>query len=219
MKPLANVNTVPMLPKLKFPKTRSRKSPPVGPSPLRTMILPDLSSGSAIGSPNEMEVTKNSLDPHGVLPSDVLSPNPLPGSSRMLTDNNKGCLPCSAKKQDNDGTDALLGIIRELVEETGDWDDDLSMKDNFKSLMRNAVGEVVESEESSGTGSRSRSSDSSGTSNTDVDLGLLGLDRFKDDYSNGRDYEPEGAREDSAMDLVSSFWADSAGDVTDGKQK
>lgn len=91
----------------------------------------------------------------------------------------------------------LLGILRELVEETSEWDASLFMDQNFKAMIE---GSAVSREKL--TASRSAlSSDHS----QEVDLGSLGIDIFR---SDGETFIPHTGSSPSANDNAGmvSFW-------------
>ncbi|KAJ7771402.1 hypothetical protein DFH07DRAFT_711054, partial [Mycena maculata] len=114
----------------------------------------------------------------------------------------------------------LLGIIRELVEETSEWDpSNVFMSQNFKTLLqesgiaatKSVRGEFVAvvpgagkpEEPSAFTDSESDQS----TRSAEVDLGLLGLDIFR----NESFYDVESHTAEDSTNSV-SFWDEDSGD-------
>lgn len=92
-----------------------------------------------------------------------------------------------AEVDDNDPS-ILLGIIRELVEETSQWDADLYMDDNFKSMIQG-----------SGAGPSGQDGSFAADRSVEMDLGLLGLDVFRtEDFSNGYEEEARNGEMDGA---------------------
>ncbi|KAF9025592.1 hypothetical protein BDZ89DRAFT_1040507 [Hymenopellis radicata] len=82
----------------------------------------------------------------------------------------------------DDGTNVLLGIIRELVEETSQWDADLYMDSNFKHLLENANGTR------NPDGSLAESlHDADVTSPVQVDEGLFELDAVRSQFMDSDD--------------------------------
>lgn len=103
------------------PIPRVRRSPPLGPSPLRSMILLD--------TPGE-EDTVEGDDVARIGCSRVGL-----GSPSLSQSGNRTSLQEHAVKASND-SDGVLGIIRELVYETNDWDPSLFVDENFKTLIK-----------------------------------------------------------------------------------
>lgn len=103
------------------PIARVRRSPPLGPSPLRSMILPNTPGEEDTVECNDVARIECSHIGLG-LPS--LSQS---GIRARLHEH-------VAEASDN--SDGVLGIIRELVYETNDWDPSLFMDDNFKTLIK-----------------------------------------------------------------------------------
>jgi hypothetical protein len=127
------------------PKPRSssvgvRRSPPLGPSPLRTMILPDNSVQSNDIRPGSRDSSVIGRTHYGHLGigfptpnTNYEQPNDPPESSH-----NQQHAKTSATQISDDDPNILLSIIRELVEETSEWDASLFMDDNFKSMIQNS---------------------------------------------------------------------------------
>lgn len=130
--PLSPVAMFKLRPRYKLWSVRMKRSPPLGPSPLRTMILPessdpdlsprvsrqDPSTTTLCDEPNNFEL----LTEDGTVRSEEQKITSAP-SSGIVEENNP---------------DALLGLIRELAEEVNDWDDTLFMDKNFKSMIENS---------------------------------------------------------------------------------
>ncbi|KAJ7179109.1 hypothetical protein C8R46DRAFT_1211718 [Mycena filopes] len=135
-------------------RVRTRRSPaigPIGPSPLRTMILPEsveseLASRSNKENPN---VKYRPVSAHGSCASlggtaRVGSGSGISGSTASSNNvvlkakrrHSSISSPCpSIIEEDDPGV--LLGIIRELVEETSEWDpSSVFMSQSFKNLLQ-----------------------------------------------------------------------------------
>ncbi|KAG7449176.1 uncharacterized protein BT62DRAFT_1073689 [Guyanagaster necrorhizus] len=158
--PLPPREPIPALPKAR-PNTRSlsvrsRKSPPIGPSPLRTMTLPESVIGDLFSLPslpdppntNEYQNPNNSYTARlsrrsystvglGFPPVSCAPPDDpkVDSAKRSSTDST------SSKRTDGDGSNLLLSIIREPVEETSQWDTSLCMDDKFESMIETAGNE------------------------------------------------------------------------------
>jgi hypothetical protein len=104
-----------------------------------------------------------------------------------------------SESEDEESTNALLGMIRELVQATSEWDGSIALDDKFKAMVESA-DPADSSSSSAGSGPVAGS--------CEIDLGLLGLDRFGGFVDAPRDYELEGASADSAGDLsrLGSLW-------------
>lgn len=177
---------------------RVRKSPVIGPSPLRVMTLPE--------GPSSDSVNANKCSGGRLKPSQ---------EQRHKEDN--PIRPLSSFKDADEDEAALLGIIQELIEETSDWDPDLFMDAGFKSLLHDpslkasSVSLHVFEEGNISHGSSSGPEPSSGSSNhsgsDEMDLGLLGIElsparRTKAKAAASSDTHSNSLRDD---DLV-SFW-------------
>lgn len=146
---------------------RVRKSPIIGPSPLRVMTLPEGPSSDSVGA---------NKCPDGRLKP---SQEQRPGEDNCIR-------PLSSFKDADEDEAALLGIIQELIEETSDWDPDLFMDAGFKTLLHDtslkasSVSLRVFEEGNVSQGSSSGPEPSSGSSNhsgsDEMDLGLLGIE-------------------------------------------
>ena len=131
--PLPPLNSVVMFklrPRYRFLSVRTKRSPPLGPSPLRTMILPDRSSDSNLSPRTSREdPSMTTLCELNTFGPDVES---LTSAKKRITG---GQSPRTIEDSD---TDHVLGLIRELAEEVNDWDDSLFMDKNFKSMIDNS---------------------------------------------------------------------------------
>jgi hypothetical protein len=117
-----------------------------------------------------------------------------------------------SSKVDEDDPCVLLGIIRELVEETSEWDpSSVFMSQNFKSLLQESgISATRSSSEGFGEadatipeevpGSMQLESEQS-TQSAEMDLGLLGLDIFRD-----RSFFDAGSYAQKDPANLISFW-------------
>ena len=126
--------------------SRPRRSPPLGPSPLRAMILPDVSDSSFCVNSNK-NISKSSS--RRSLDLGLGLSLPLQKSSELHRANTqnpasylrKDCFVVGNARSGKAGAEdpnILLGIIRELVEETKEWDNNLFMNQDFKSMIENS---------------------------------------------------------------------------------
>ncbi|KAK0468398.1 uncharacterized protein EV420DRAFT_463484 [Desarmillaria tabescens] len=192
--PLPPCEPVPALPKARLNNSsmsvRSRKSPPIGPSPLRIMTLPE----SVIS--NLVSLPASQSDPPNINEYQEQNSHPtrlnrqsysniglgFPPSCAPTGDRNAALVKRSStdstspKHVDDDGSNLLLGMIRELVEETSQWDTSLYMDDKFKSMI-----------ETAGSEARGLEKCESVASPVEVDLGLLGLEVFRGQFGNGNE--------------------------------
>ncbi|KAF9075836.1 hypothetical protein BDP27DRAFT_1415000 [Rhodocollybia butyracea] len=167
------------------PSVRSRKSPPVGPSPLRNMTLPTVSVKANLNNfvahsgnshpPTELTTDRQVLSENekkhnyfnlgigypsswgiglGLESSQVpatMTELSRSGSHRQVSQPSSSgfvshrttsvsvvTAESSPKTPESDDTDAMLGIIQELIEETSRWDDSLFMDNSFKALIENS---------------------------------------------------------------------------------
>lgn len=135
---------------------------------------------------------------------------------------------CARKRQnsaaDDNDPDILLGIIRELVEETREWDGSLFMDKNFKSMMQNSQlsssdGANACKSLASNDYQRHEGEGITEDESAEFDLSLLGLDIFR---SDGETFIPadDSKRHLSIIesaDLV-SFWEDGGWVNDEGKR-
>ncbi|KAJ7129636.1 hypothetical protein C8R44DRAFT_850748 [Mycena epipterygia] len=212
-------------------KVRTRRSPaigPIGPSPLRTMILPESSDGelmkdrpasihssySALGGSTRVNELGSGSGTYARVAKGVSS-NCAPQAKRRHSS-------ISSRRDSNveeDDPSVLLGIIRELVEETSEWDpSSVFISPNFKTMLQESGITSTKSspqgflvaEEPSKTeqsyGFMESESDQS-TRSAEVDLGLLGLDIFRSES-----YYDDGSRNaDDSTNLI-SFWDEDSGE-------
>lgn len=215
--------TLPKLkPKPRSPSVRIRRSPAIGPSPLRSMILPDPSEGSLGSRASDKENSGSRSRPVSIKSAHSQLGLGLPSTRRLglerieNPENSTRGLNLTVKGQpmdgsprplcprDDDDPNILLGMIRELVEETSEWDSSLFMDEGFKSLIQESKMSVRAATDKGSHGIPEERS-------AEVDLGLLGLDIFRNDSKTSLLERPKGHREKQAErqkgDLV-SFWDD-----------
>ncbi|KAJ7180136.1 hypothetical protein C8R43DRAFT_1117463 [Mycena crocata] len=221
-------------------KVRTRRSPvigPIGPSPLRSMILPESTDGelSSYGEirlrNGEHSFTKDrpvsAQSPYTSLDRAMRASEIGSGASgtyvQIAKSTTKNLVPKAkrrhssvsspgASKADEDDPSVLLGIIRELVEETSEWDPStVFMSQNFKALLQESGIASTKSADRVAADVRSAEETSAFTSDqstqsTEIDVGLLGLELFssesfydatphKLDYSANLWDEDSGERE------------------------
>ncbi|KIY49220.1 hypothetical protein FISHEDRAFT_72565 [Fistulina hepatica ATCC 64428] len=127
--------------------TRSRRSLALGPSPLRNMSLPANEFGEL--SMSDLKAIQTFLDKENesvavtiVSPATTQSHNPygigLGHPERPPFNNHRSSVSTWRSSKGNEDPNLLLGIIRELVEETSEWDPSLFMSKNFKTMLQNA---------------------------------------------------------------------------------
>ncbi|KAJ8515047.1 hypothetical protein ONZ45_g7485 [Pleurotus djamor] len=162
---------------------RTRKSPVIGPSPLRVMTLPEV--------PSSDQCTEKV----GIAPPTLSGDRPQSALSQGKGDEDEN---------------ALIGIIQELIEETSDWDPSLFMQPSFKSLLADtSVIREGNSNDAANTsnGSSSGPDTSSGSSNhsgsEEMDLSLLGVEFIRNQVNEQRPVE-RSQRNDGLV----SFWDD-----------
>ncbi|KAJ7682772.1 hypothetical protein DFH06DRAFT_1162098 [Mycena polygramma] len=199
--PLSSFPSPPFATSILKPKLRirTRRSPaippiPIGPSPLRTMILPDSESRPmSVHSPYASSGGAIRVGESGSSGARI-------GAARGASDNvgpkarrrPASVSSCHASEVEEDDPNVLLGIIRELVEETSEWDQSgVFMNQSFKNLLQesgmspanSAHGDFVAEEAPITEFYESNQSSRS----AEIDLGLLGLDFFKSDsFFDGR---------------------------------
>ncbi len=190
--PLPPLNSVVMFklrPRYRLLSVRAKRSPPLGPSPLRTMILPessdsDLSPRTSREDPSMMTLCEPNTDVETL----ASAKKRIMGSQSPRT------------IEDND-TDAVLGLIRELAEEVNDWDDSLFMDKNFKSMIDNSQDILLEKDRGQSTPNLSVVSPDSG------------FDRITESPTKGisrsRDTEVNDAMLSGGGQLISFWGADS----------
>ncbi|KAF8238706.1 hypothetical protein L208DRAFT_1386984 [Tricholoma matsutake] len=206
--------------KSRSPSVRSRRSPPLGPSPLRTMILPDNSDSipgfqnNAIGA-GCRDFSLSGRTYYGQLGIGFPTPNtnheqPNNPSEASQDQDTRQYAKISATTTSNNDPNILLSIIRELVEETREWDASLFMDDKFKSMIQNSgilLSEI--------TGGKSDTEKSDLHENAmlpdhseELDLGLIGIDVFHSEAQTSISDHNSAIQEPSRSDvkeLVSSW--------------
>lgn len=108
----------------KSSSVRNRRSPPLGPSPLRSILFPA----------NVIEEPKCDLD--SVLTIERMSVQ----SQRLSFDLSRFNIHQKRSKDltgsSSEGRESILDILQELAEETRDWDDSIAMDENFKAMIK-----------------------------------------------------------------------------------
>ncbi|KAL0070730.1 hypothetical protein AAF712_001951 [Marasmius tenuissimus] len=195
--------TLPRQQNVRTPSTRSKKTPPIGPSPLRIVTLPEMSISEfgalspRISSHLVEEATEEARAGErqaGVYPSigmgypsswgDRLksSLGSSTNSKKERCESSLGSRRVSKAAQD-EAEEVMLEIIRDLVEETSGWDTSLHMEDSFKSLIQNAGITPQNSLDDMGDGEVFLSDDLTKTESVatrvQIDLGLLELDPYR----------------------------------------
>ncbi|KNZ74449.1 hypothetical protein J132_06909 [Termitomyces sp. J132] len=178
---------------------RPQRSPAIGPSPLRAMILPDPSDPTvAVRASVSQAGSQNSSHCHDYSSLGL----DYPGSSLLPTWDAKDFKPqdkesVQAEKikethratLDTEDANTLVGMIRELVEETDQWDASLFKNKNFKAMIDDSKQAL------NGCSNHGHVGDSSHYSkeavqedkSSEVDLSFLGLDIFR---SGGETFIP-----------------------------
>jgi hypothetical protein len=170
-------------------QARARRSSSLGPSPLRAMILPDVSSGSDIGSPRSTRDDKENY--------------PTQNQNRHSH---------SSRTSDLAGEfGELSGKLSDIyISDQGPTSDSefIRASMNAEKASKILLNMAREREDAEGRSARSKGLSNSSTSRSrswepfnEVDLGLLGLDRFVGETQNCND----GMQGDSEIDFV-SFW-------------
>lgn len=130
--PLSPVAMFKLRPRYRLSSVRVKRSPPLGPSPLRTMILPESSDPDI--SPRVSRQDPSIMTLCGE-PNNFGLP---PEDGTVRSEKEKVINGRSLRIVEDNDPDALLGLIRELAEEVNDWDDTLFMDKNFKSMIENS---------------------------------------------------------------------------------
>lgn len=227
LSPYPPLNSLNPAPKVKHkpntPSLRVRRSPAIGPSPLRSMILPDPSDTNIVTQPTSegKEASKDSstfgqknyytrlglgfppascrgsMDKTDKL-HETITATELERNNRRHT-----CAQVSQQVEVED-SNLLLGIIRELVEETSEWDASLFMDQNFKAMIQGSGFSTLPRETL--IDSKSPPNGLSPDHSEEVDLGNLGIDIFR---SDGETFIPPTGNPSSpgnnSVELV-SFW-------------
>lgn len=170
---------------------RPRRSPALGPSPLRAMILPDPSdpkiavhvSPSRAGS--QTCSYSHSYSSLGLgFPSSPLSLVRDSEVEEVKLSRNRETVQMESEVHratvDEEDTNTLVGMIRELVEETDRWDASLFKDKHFKAMINNSKQALKgSSNHSLVRDSLYHSSETVEDESCEVDLGFLGLDIFR----------------------------------------
>ncbi|KAF5388235.1 hypothetical protein D9615_000437 [Tricholomella constricta] len=207
--------------KARRPSIRVRRSPAIGPSPLRTMILPDPSDSNMTARTNVSELrsrnSNTSLDHSRIglgFPktpyTDAQELKPIESSEAQEQEQNRNGRASGTTAGDD--PNVLMGIIRELVEETNQWDGSLFKDKNFKTMIENSKYPSFKGSQTRGTIVKEQFSRVSEDKSAEFDLSLLGLDIFR---SGGETFIPgtedkTHLNEGEGADLV-SFWRDGGG--------
>lgn len=171
---------------------RPRRSTTIGPSPLRTMILPDSSDSESVSQPaNERTSRPSSARSSMDSTYSNIGHEPKYRESDDLsrvsgyTNRRSRARRSTQQTEDEEDPNVILGIIRELVEETSDWDSSLFMDETFRTMIENSgvAPSTIPSKRAAGNSEASSGSDTSATlvdsgRSTEVDLALLGLSNF-----------------------------------------
>ncbi|RDB22737.1 hypothetical protein Hypma_010148 [Hypsizygus marmoreus] len=188
-----------VLPKIKHKgrttSVRIRRSPAVGPSPLRSMILPEISEPNlGMRSRDSFINTHHSnvglglpSSPPGIYYGDdalmdhVHAPDPAEDTRQSRTNRRHNSIA-----SESEDPNLILGIIRELVEETRDWDGSLFKDKDFKSMVQNSRLPSFKGGQAQGKARQQASAGRNGDSITkdesaELDLSLLGVDIFRSD--------------------------------------
>jgi len=211
--PLNSAHPTKMKQKPRSPSVRVRRSPPIGPSPLRTMILPDNSDVSPsfqkndINSKKDTSISRRAYHSHlglgfptnKVLHADQEQPNITLEASQSHQH--------PTINPNDDGPNILLSIIRELVEETSKWDASLFVDDNFKSMIQNS-GLLLSERTEDNSDTENGNSEGNGMPpdrSEELDLGLIGTDVVRQTSAS---YCDLAGRETSGSDVMelASFW-------------
>ncbi|KAG5652456.1 hypothetical protein H0H81_004952 [Sphagnurus paluster] len=177
---------------------RVRRSPAIGPSPLRAMILPDPSDSNA----NIRESVS-----HNAKAKTDYSPLGFGFRSTARAEDLIGAARANGATTKEDDPNLLMGIIRELVDETSQWDRSLFKDKNFKKMIEDSKQPLSERVDREPT---LVASGSAQDKSTELGLNPLVLDIFR---SGGETFLP---RAEVGRQLgqhtepdATSFWEDS----------
>uniref|UniRef100_A0A0W0FJU4 Uncharacterized protein n=1 Tax=Moniliophthora roreri TaxID=221103 RepID=A0A0W0FJU4_MONRR len=222
-----NASTLPRLKTAtRTPSFRNRKSPVLGPSPLRIVTLPELSisefgalspvvkSNCETTAADDAQELSVSHRHQGVYPNIGMGyPSTWTGTASLPdegaadspeSEQRKSCTTsvissrCGSRIK-HDDSEVMLEIIRDLVEETSQWDQSLRMEDNFKALIRSAELTPINSREDMRDSSDAMSPKGSPVlgSPVEVSLGLLDLDVYR--MQRILDAQPDAYMNDSQL--------------------
>ena len=123
----------------RLPSVRVRRSPPIGPSPLRAMIIPD--NPDATLMPHNSDIAKDSSVSRQ---ADHLGMRFLASNQNYDQTNNssEAFQACNVRQhtpKTDDDPNILLSMIRELAQEAKEWDTSLFMDDKFKSMIQDSA--------------------------------------------------------------------------------
>ncbi|KAF9453063.1 hypothetical protein P691DRAFT_821549 [Macrolepiota fuliginosa MF-IS2] len=121
----------------KMRSIRNRRSPPLGPSPLRSMILPEVDEGTPAQKSEPMveDMENLSLPKRQSLQCQRLGLG-LPALGLSPTASKERPLSQDANGNSSEGPESVLGFLRELAEETKDWDESIVLDEGFRSMIR-----------------------------------------------------------------------------------
>ncbi|KAL0949530.1 hypothetical protein HGRIS_009580 [Hohenbuehelia grisea] len=164
--------------------SRVRRSPVIGPSPLRSMILPESSESSPAVDVGKGESSSANID-------DIDRDRRRRSSLR------------SAISLDDDGqNNVLLNMIQELVEETSVWDPSLFMDNNFKSMLEESRLSGVINTTSSDQVSAQQSSNGSSSSSVDAVAAMCHAETGTTSTKNSSNYSQSDTESRSGSDEV-----------------
>ncbi|KAG6854813.1 hypothetical protein C0991_001240 [Blastosporella zonata] len=182
------------------PSIRIRRSPAIGPSPLRAMILADPSDSKIAVKISQMgsRHSNTSLDysclglgfpksPSSTRDNNYEAESSSDGEYLQLENDSKALSATLDTKDPN----TLVGMIRELVEETNQWDRSLFKDRNFKAMIDGSKHALNGTQNHGCVVAEELSPRDDGIAwedkSCEVDLSLLGLDIFR---SGGETFIP-----------------------------
>ncbi|KAJ7368335.1 hypothetical protein DFH08DRAFT_982138 [Mycena albidolilacea] len=193
-------------------KVRTRRSPTIGaigPSPLRSMILPE-SFESELSSYARTRFTQSV---HSGSENAGIAQSASNGIFSKANRKHSTVSSPHASEVDDDDPSLLLEIIRELVEETSEWDPStVFMNESFKTLLQESGITPTKSArdgfaEAQVANAEKKPDDDRSAGSENVDLELLGLDIFESESP----YNARSSKADNAANLV-SFWDEDSGE-------
>ena len=218
--PLVPVNPVRPT-KIESLSVRVRRSPPIGPSPLRTMILADDSDAASVFqnndiSPGSRDSSVSGQTYYGHLGFGLPTPSidhelPHDPSEASQDRSPRQHVKTSASRTSDEDPNILLGIIRELVQETSEWDASLFMDDNFKLMIQNSelmFPQRTEDKSDTETGPAKRKTIELPDGSEELDLGLTGVNVLGSHGPTFRLDSNSASQETSRTDVENliSFW-------------